>query len=168
MPQHSLLCWSKYFQEHLNIFGEKYLFCCKILPESSSESSPECFLKVLLKVFWKFLLQDSAWKFFWWWSPTACHCSQPLPGSGNNTGKMCHNPGTWYLGLWVQNGSLHLKLEIPVISTSTNLIITSVIMSRLVGFEMGLMLICLFLNNPEAQVHFGASKTNSSKRPNSP
>ena len=97
MPQHSLLCWSKYFQEHLNIFGEKYLFCCKILPESSSESSPECFLKVLLKVFWKFLLQDSAWKFFWWWSPTACHCSQPLPGSGNNTGKMCHNPESWNL-----------------------------------------------------------------------
>ena len=47
-----------------------------------------------------------------------------------------------------ENGSVHLKvkLEIPVS-------ITSAIMFRLVGLEMGLMLICLFINNPEAQVH---------------
>ena len=49
---------------------------------------------------------------------------------------------------YFENGSVHLKvkLEIPVT-------ITSALMFRLVGLEMGLMLICLFINNPEAQVH---------------
>ena len=126
-----------------NIFA---LFCCRDLPESSSES---------------FLLQGCAWKFFWWWSPTGSHCSQPLPGFGNNTGITCAivpfsshlKPGIWY---FESNGSLEgqtWNTRHQHCNVWTSLIITSVIMFRLVGFEMGLMLICLFLNNPEAQVH---------------
>ena len=104
------------------------------------------------------LLQDFAWNFFSWWSPTSSQCSQPLPSFCKDMGEPCRRP-------------TFIKPDMASSSAllCTTLIISSVSIFRLAGFEMGLMLICLFLNNPEAQVHFGASKTkNSSKRPNSP
>ena len=119
------------------------LFCCRILPESSPRGDRQRAVTVPShsQVLATIRVKCVSVPFF---SPhlnpeTCCFESNGSLQSGRSNLKP----------------PLHQHCYVCTVYTvhCTNLIITSVLIFRLVGFEMGLMLICLFFNNPEAQVH---------------